>query len=115
MDVGVGVAVGKAVGVAVAVGIDVGIGVAVGIGVTVGIFANASATLASIGTAGVPGVGIIMLGMVLSQVGLPLEGIAIVMGVDRFLDMLRTSLNVSGDAMVTIVVNKTEKKINEVV
>ena len=41
--------------------------------------------------------------------------IAIVMGVDRFLDMLRTSLNVSGDAMVTIVVNKTEKKINEVV
>ncbi len=74
-----------------------------------------TATLASIGTAGVPGVGIIMLGMVLSQVGLPLEGIAIVMGVDRFLDMLRTSLNVSGDAMVTIVVNKTEKKINEVV
>ena len=68
-----------------------------------------TATLASIGTAGVPGVGIIMLGMVLNQVGLPLEGIAIVMGVDRFLDMLRTSLNVSGDAMVTIVVDKTEK------
>ncbi len=69
-----------------------------------------TATLASIGTAGVPGVGIIMLGMVLGQVGLPLEGIAIVMGVDRFLDMLRTSVNVSGDAMVSIVVNKSEIK-----
>ena len=46
--------------------------------------------------------------MVLGQVGLPLEGIAIVMGVDRFLDMLRTSLNISGDAMVSIVVNKGE-------
>ncbi len=67
-----------------------------------------TATLASVGTAGVPGVGIIMLGMVLGQVGLPLEGIAIVMGVDRFLDMLRTSLNISGDAMVSIVVNKSE-------
>ena len=55
--------------------------------------------MASVGTAGVPGVGIIMLGMVLNQVGLPLEGIAIVIGVDRLLDMLRTSLNVSGDAM----------------
>ncbi len=68
-----------------------------------------TATLASVGTAGVPGVGIIMLGMVLNQVGLPLEGIAIVVGVDRLLDMLRTSLNVTGDAMVTIIVNKTEK------
>ena len=68
-----------------------------------------TATLASVGTAGVPGVGIIMLGMVLNQVGLPLEGIAIVIGVDRLLDMLRTSLNVSGDAMVTLVVNKTEE------
>ena len=69
-----------------------------------------TATLASIGTAGVPGVGIIMLGMVLGQVGLPLEGIAIVMGVDRFLDMLRTSVNITGDTMVTIVVNKSESK-----
>ena len=68
-----------------------------------------TATLASVGTAGVPGVGMIMLGMVLTQVGLPLEGIAIVMGVDRLLDMLRTSLNVTGDAMVTIVIDKTEK------
>ena len=69
-----------------------------------------TATLASIGTAGVPGVGMIMLGMVLSQVGLPLEGIAIVMGVDRLLDMLRTSLNVAGDATVTILINKSETK-----
>ena len=61
------------------------------------------------GTAGVPGVGIIMLGMVLTQVGLPLEGVAIVIGVDRLLDMLRTALNVSGDAMVTLVINKSEK------
>ena len=68
-----------------------------------------TATLASIGTAGVPGVGIIMLGMVLNQVGLPLEGIAIVMGVDRFLDMLRTSVNISGDTMVSIVINESEK------
>ena len=68
-----------------------------------------TATLASVGTAGVPGVGIIMLGMVLTQVGLPLEGIAIVIGVDRLLDMLRTALNVSGDAMVTLVVDKSEK------
>ena len=52
---------------------------------------------------------IIMLGMVLNQVGLPLEGIAIVMGVDRFLDMLRTSINITGDAMVTIVINKSEQ------
>ena len=68
-----------------------------------------TATLASVGTAGVPGVGIIMLGMVLTQVGLPLEGIAIVIGVDRLLDMLRTALNVSGDAMVTLVIDKSEK------
>ncbi len=68
-----------------------------------------TATLASVGTAGVPGVGLIMLGMVLNQIGLPLEGIAIVMGVDRFLDMLRTSTNVSGDAMVSLLINKSEK------
>lgn len=68
-----------------------------------------TATLASIGTAGVPGVGLIMLGMVLNQVGLPLEGIAIVMGVDRFLDMLRTATNVSGDAMISFIIDKSEK------
>ena len=67
-----------------------------------------TATLASIGTAGVPGVGLIMLGMVLTQVGLPLEGIAIVMGVDRLLDMLRTSVNVSGDATVSYLIDQSE-------
>ncbi len=67
-----------------------------------------TATLASIGTAGVPGVGLIMLGMVLTQVGLPMEGIAIVMGVDRLLDMLRTSVNVSGDATISFLIDKSE-------
>lgn len=68
-----------------------------------------TATLASIGTAGVPGVGLIMLGMVLDQVGLPLEGIALIIGVDRVLDMMRTATNVSGDIAVCLVINKTEK------
>ena len=66
-----------------------------------------TATLASIGTAGVPGVGLIMLAMVLNQVGLPLEGIALIMGVDRLLDMIRTAVNITGD-MVTIIVAKSE-------
>jgi Na+/H+-dicarboxylate symporter len=70
------------------------------------------AVLASIGTAGVPGVGLIMLAMVLNQVGLPLEGIGIIMGVDRLLDMCRTSVNITGDAMVSTVVAKGEDKIN---
>ena len=69
-----------------------------------------TATLASVGTAGVPGVGLIMLGMVLNQVGLPLEGIALVMGVDRILDMLRTSTNITGDALVSLIVDKTESR-----
>ena len=55
------------------------------------------ATLASIGTAGVPGVGLIMLAMVLNQVGLPTEGIALIIGIDRLLDMTRTAVNVTGD------------------
>ncbi|WP_300331508.1 dicarboxylate/amino acid:cation symporter [Fusobacterium sp.] len=67
-----------------------------------------TATLASIGTAGVPGVGVIMLGMVLVQVGLPLEGIGLVMGIDRFVDMFRTMINVTGDAVCTMVIAKTE-------
>jgi len=60
-----------------------------------------TATLASIGTAGVPGVGLIMLAMVLRQVNLPVEGIALVLGVDRLLDMVRTAVNVTGDASVS--------------
>lgn len=67
-----------------------------------------TATLASIGTAGVPGVGVIMLGMVLVQVGLPLEGIGLVMGIDRFVDMFRTMINITGDAVCTLVIAKTE-------
>lgn len=67
-----------------------------------------TATLASIGTAGVPGVGLIMLAMVLQQVGLPVEGIALIIGVDRLLDMIRTSVNITGDAMVSCVVAKSE-------
>jgi len=68
-----------------------------------------TATLASIGTAGVPGVGLIMLSMVLIQVGLPVEGIALIIGVDRLLDMMRTAVNVTGDATVTSLVAKSEK------
>lgn len=70
------------------------------------------AVLASIGTAGVPGVGLIMLAMVLNQVGLPLEGIGIILGVDRLLDMCRTAVNITGDAMVSTVVAKGENKID---
>ncbi len=72
-----------------------------------------TATLASIGTAGVPGVGLIMLAMVLQQVGLPVEGIALIIGVDRLLDMTRTAVNVTGDATVACVVAKTEGKLNK--
>ena len=72
-----------------------------------------TATLASIGTAGVPGVGLITLAMVLQQVGLPVEGIALIIGVDRLLDMLRTAVNVTGDAMVSVVIAKTEGVLEE--
>lgn len=71
--------------------------------------------LASIGTAGVPGAGLIMLSMVFAQVGLPLEGIGLILGVDRLLDMLRTAVNVSGDAVVSLVVAKSEGKLDEAV
>ena len=67
-----------------------------------------TATLASIGTPGTPGVGIIMLIMVLTSVGLPPEGIAIILGVDRLLDMCRTVLNVSGDMVGATIVATTE-------
>jgi len=70
------------------------------------------AALASIGTAGVPGVGLIMLAMVFNQVGLPVEGIALIMGVDRLLDMMRTAVNVTGDAAVTTIVSRSEDKID---
>ncbi|WP_153463347.1 dicarboxylate/amino acid:cation symporter [Sediminibacillus terrae] len=67
--------------------------------------------LASIGTAGVPGAGLIMLTMVLSSVDMPLEGIALIAGVDRILDMFRTTLNVVGDASATVVISGSEKEL----
>ena len=70
------------------------------------------AALASIGTAGVPGVGLIMLAMVFNQVGLPIEGIALIIGVDRLLDMMRTAVNVTGDAAITTIVARSEGKLD---
>ncbi|WP_336825654.1 dicarboxylate/amino acid:cation symporter [Sporosarcina sp. USHLN248] len=66
--------------------------------------------LASIGTAGVPGAGMIMLAMVLSSVNMPLEGIALIAGIDRVLDMMRTTVNIVGDASAAVVVAGTEKE-----
>ena len=74
-----------------------------------------TATLASIGTAAVPGVGLVMLVMVLNQVGLPVEGIGLIIGVDRLLDMTRTATNVTGDAMVTTVVANSERLVDKTV
>ena len=71
-----------------------------------------TATLASIGTAGVPGVGMIMLSMVLTSVGLPLEGIGLIMGVERIIDMFRTTVNVMGDNIVTLIIANSEKDLN---
>jgi len=65
-----------------------------------------TATLASIGTAGIPSVGLITLGLVLNQVGLPMEGVAIILGIDRLLDMSRTAINVTGDIIVTKLIAK---------
>lgn len=69
-----------------------------------------TAVLASIGTAGVPGVGLIMLAMVLSSVGLPVAGIGLIIGIDRLLDMLRTSVNITGDAACAVIVAESEAK-----
>lgn len=71
-----------------------------------------TATLASIGTAGVPSVGLITLAMVLNSVGLPTEGIALIMGIDRILDMLRTAVNITGDAVCTTIVAHQEKVLD---
>ena len=72
-----------------------------------------TATLASIGTAGVPGVGLIMLTMVLTQVGLPVEGVALIIGIDRLLDMMRTAVNITGDSMVSLITSKSEKSFDK--
>ena len=69
-----------------------------------------TATLASIGTAGVPGAGLVMLTMVLQSVGLPLEGVALIAGVDRIFDMGRTVCNITGDAACSCVVNALEER-----
>ena len=71
-----------------------------------------TATLASIGTAGVPGAGLIMLGLVLTSVGLPLEGVALIAGIDRILDMARTTVNVAGDLMTTTLVGNSENELD---
>ena len=72
-----------------------------------------TATLASVGTAAVPGVGLITLALVLEQAGLPVEGIALIIGVDRLLDMVRTAVNVTGDATVSVIVARSEKQMDE--
>jgi len=72
-----------------------------------------TATLASIGTAAVPGVGLITLALVLEQAGLPVEGIALIIGVDRLLDMVRTAVNVTGDTTISIIVAKSENQFDE--
>lgn len=71
-----------------------------------------TATLASIGTAGIPGAGLIMLGLVLTAVGLPLEGVALIAGIDRILDMARTTVNVAGDLMTTTLVGRSENELD---
>ncbi|MEH6358263.1 MAG: dicarboxylate/amino acid:cation symporter [Pseudomonadales bacterium] len=82
------------------------------IGLTGYLLVILTATLASVGTAGVPGVGMITLAMVLQQVGLPVEGIALIIGVDRLLDMMRTAVNVAGDSMVSTIIAHNEKLLN---
>ena len=86
-------------------GIDLGINEIITIVIT--------ATIASIGTAGIPSAGIIMLTVIFTQIGIPLEGITLLLGVDRLLDMMRTSVNVSGDLCISCVIASSEKKINE--
>ena len=71
-----------------------------------------TATMASIGTAAVPGVGLVMLAMVLDQVGLPVAGIGLIIGIDRLLDMMRTAVNVTGDGMVATVVAASEGELD---
>ncbi len=72
-----------------------------------------TATIASIGTAGIPSAGIIMLSLILTEIGIPLEGITLLLGVDRLLDMMRTSVNVTGDTCITCVVANSENLINK--
>lgn len=75
----------------------------------------ATATLASIGTAGIPSVGLVTLSMVFTSVGLPVEAIALIMGIDRILDMTRTAVNITGDAVCTTIVAKQSNALNKAV
>lgn len=72
-----------------------------------------TATIGSIGAAGFPGGSMVMMGMVLSSVGLPLEGISLIIGIDRFLEMIRTVINITGDCTITVVVDKIEGTLNK--
>ena len=72
-----------------------------------------TATLASIGAAGVPGVALIMMSMVFASIGLPLEAIAIIAGVDRILDMFRTTVNVTGDLSVAVAIDAMEGELDK--
>ena len=74
-----------------------------------------TATIASIGTAGIPSAGIIMLTVIFTQIGIPLEGITLLLGVDRLLDMMRTSINVSGDLCISCIVASSENRIDETI
>ena len=88
---------------------------AYGIPLTMGNLATVvvTATLASIGTAGVPSVGLVTLTMVFNSVGLPVEAIGLIMGIDRILDMTRTAVNITGDAVCTTIVAHQNKALDK--
>ena len=71
-----------------------------------------TSTLGSIGAAGIPSGSIIFMGMVLASVGIPIEGIGVILGVDRILDMFRTTVNITGDAAVTLIIDKKENQLD---
>ena len=85
----------------------------IGLGIEDYLLVITTAVLASIGTAAVPGAGMITLAMVLGQVGLPVEAIGLIIGVDRLLDMIRTAVNITGDATVSCVIAKSENEFND--
>jgi Na+/H+-dicarboxylate symporter len=71
-----------------------------------------TATLASIGSAGIPGAGLVMLVIVLQAIHVPIEGIALIMGIDRLMDMFRTAVNITGDMAVATAIARSEKRID---
>ena len=72
-----------------------------------------TATVGSIGGAGVPGASMVMLPMILTAIHIPIEGVALIAGIDRILDMIRTTINITGDATVTLIIDKTEGNLDE--